>query len=161
MNEDTPILTKSDDNSTSHAQSKNTFQRFRTKLGHIMESRVMHILVLILIVVDILCILAEIICSLFELDKSHEEALALQILWYATMVITCLFVVEILAHFIAFGWRYFFLGRHWILHSIDAIVIFTTIGLELGLRGKEREIAGLLILFRLWRVSPTFGFLIM
>jgi len=38
------------------------------------------------------------------------------------------------------------------LHFLDAGVIVVTFILEVFLKGRERELAGLLILFRLWRL---------
>ena len=38
------------------------------------------------------------------------------------------------------------------LHFFDAAVIVTTLVLEFALRGKERELAELLIVLRLWRL---------
>jgi len=41
---------------------------------------------------------------------------------------------------------------HASLHLFNAIVIVTTFMLKVILRGKERELAGLLIVLRLWRL---------
>ena len=41
---------------------------------------------------------------------------------------------------------------HASLHLFDAIIIMTTFVLEVILRGKERELAGLLIVLHLWRL---------
>ena len=38
------------------------------------------------------------------------------------------------------------------MHFFDAVVIITTFVLEVVLRGRERELAGLLIVLRLWRL---------
>lgn len=43
------------------------------------------------------------------------------------------------------------------LHFFDALVIVTTFVLEAVLRGKEQELVGLLILFRLWRLVKLVG----
>lgn len=40
----------------------------------------------------------------------------------------------------------------YVLHLFDAIVIILTITLEVILKGKERELAGLLVVLRLWRI---------
>ena len=46
---------------------------------------------------------------------------------------------------------------HASLHAFDAIVIVTTFTLEVALRGKEKELAGLLIILRLWRLVKLVG----
>ncbi|KAL0482288.1 voltage-gated hydrogen channel [Acrasis kona] len=124
----------------------------RKRLGIILESRKVHILVLLLIILDILLVIAEIVCSLFDLDKTKEEVLALKIIGHISLGITCVFAIEVLLKFVAFGFHYFFSANHWGLHLLDAIVVFASLGLEAGLHGKQREVAGLLILFRLWRI---------
>ena len=43
------------------------------------------------------------------------------------------------------------------LHAFDALVIVTTFTLEVALRGKEKELAGLLIILRLWRLVKLVG----
>jgi len=43
------------------------------------------------------------------------------------------------------------------LHAFDAIVIVTTFTLEVALRGREKELAGLLIILRLWRLVKLVG----
>ncbi len=43
------------------------------------------------------------------------------------------------------------------LHAFDALIIVTTFVLEIILRGKERELAGLLIVLRLWRLVKLVG----
>ena len=46
---------------------------------------------------------------------------------------------------------------HAVLHFFDAIVIVTTFVLEVVLRGRERELASLLIILRLWRLVKLVG----
>jgi len=46
---------------------------------------------------------------------------------------------------------------HAALHAFDAIVILTTFTLEFVLGGKEQELAGLLIILRLWRLVKLVG----
>lgn len=38
------------------------------------------------------------------------------------------------------------------LHLFDAVIILGTVILETALKGKEKELAGLLVVLRLWRV---------
>ena len=43
------------------------------------------------------------------------------------------------------------------LHLFDAVVVLATFVLEVVLRGRERELAGLLVLLRLWRLVKLVG----
>jgi hypothetical protein len=43
------------------------------------------------------------------------------------------------------------------LHLFDAVIIVTTFVLEVVLKGRERELAGLLIVLRLWRLIKLVG----
>lgn len=43
------------------------------------------------------------------------------------------------------------------LHLFDACVVITTFVLEVALKGRERELAGLLVLLRLWRLVKLVG----
>lgn len=77
-----------------------------------------------------------------------------------SLVITSLFLIEIPLTIYAFGFRFYNpVGPvlHAGLHLFDAIVIVTTFILEAVLRGKERELAGLLIILRLWRLIKLVG----
>jgi len=46
---------------------------------------------------------------------------------------------------------------HASLHLFDCIIIITTFVLEVVLRGKEQELAGLLVVLRLWRLVKLVG----
>jgi hypothetical protein len=75
-------------------------------------------------------------------------------------VITTLFLIEIPLTLWSIGPEFYKpKGQvpHSSLHLFDAIVIVTTFVLEVVLRGKERELAGLLIILRLWRLLKLVG----
>ncbi|THU91886.1 hypothetical protein K435DRAFT_673149 [Dendrothele bispora CBS 962.96] len=86
---------------------------------------------------------------------------ALEILSHISLAITTLFLIEIPLHLIAFGFNYYnpLPGGppHAGFHLFDLIVIVVTFVLEIVLRGGERELAGLLIVFRLWRLVKLVG----
>ena len=74
---------------------------------------------------------------------------------HVSLAITTLFLVEIPASIWALGVRKFnpLSGEpHAALHFFDAVVILTTFVLEVVLRGRERELASLLVVLRLWRL---------
>ena len=77
-----------------------------------------------------------------------------------SIVITTLFLIEIPLTLWSIGFEFYNpKGRfpHASLHIFDAIIIVTTFVLEVVLRGKERELAGLLIILRLWRLLKLVG----
>lgn len=77
-----------------------------------------------------------------------------------SITITTLFLVEIPLSLWALGPDFYNpYGRvpHASLHLFDAVIILTTFVLEVVLRGKERELAGLLVVLRLWRLMKLVG----
>jgi len=84
----------------------------------------------------------------------------LEVLSHISLVITTLFLVEIPMSIWALGLGYmnpFGPVPHSTIHAFDAIIIITTFTLEIILRGKERELAGLLVILRLWRLVKLVG----
>ena len=60
----------------------------------------------------------------------------------------------------AFGYRFYNpLGDlvYASLHVFDALIIVITFALEVFLKGRERELFGLLIVLRLWRLVKLVG----
>ncbi|OZJ02879.1 hypothetical protein BZG36_03796 [Bifiguratus adelaidae] len=129
---------------------------WRRALGERLECKQTHIFILILVIFDALCVLVEIIVSLFEdcsTTQKPVEFWAIDVLEILSLIVNGIFMLEVILCLVAFGWRYYAPGwPHWALHCLDAIVVTTTLVLELALKGKDREVVGLLILFRLWRV---------
>jgi voltage-gated hydrogen channel 1 len=84
----------------------------------------------------------------------------LEVLSLISTTITTLFLVEIPLALWSFGREFYNpFGRvpHASFHLFDAIIILTTFVLEVILKGKERELAGLLITLRLWRLLKLVG----
>jgi voltage-gated hydrogen channel 1 len=84
----------------------------------------------------------------------------LEVLSLISTLITTLFLVEIPLTIWSLGFE-FYNPRgpvtHAGLHVFDALIILTTFVLEVVLRGRERELAGLLIILRLWRLLKLVG----
>lgn len=84
----------------------------------------------------------------------------LEVLAHISLVITTLFLIEIPLTLWAFGLEFYnpfgkvTLAR---LHLFDAAIIMATFVLEVVLKGRERELAGLLIILRLWRLIKLVG----
>lgn len=83
----------------------------------------------------------------------------LETLSHISLGITTLFLIEIPLQLWAFGPKFYnpVYTLHGSLHLFDAVVIITTFVLEVVLKGRERELAGLLILLRLWRLVKLVG----
>ncbi|KAI7895320.1 uncharacterized protein EV154DRAFT_559422 [Mucor mucedo] len=136
---------------------------WRHALGERLEKESFHIAVLCLVLLDAACVITQIVYTFFHecqvpaILVAHPEGgwflIAFEMAEVISIIICVLFLVECTLSLVAFGPRYYLPGwPHWKLHVFDATVILTTLVLEVGLRGKEREVAGLLIVFRLWRV---------
>jgi hypothetical protein len=84
----------------------------------------------------------------------------LEVLSRISTVITTLFLIEIPLTLWSLGFEFYNpRGQfpHASLHVFDAFIIVTTFVLEVVLKGKERELAGLLIILRLWRLLKLVG----
>lgn len=84
----------------------------------------------------------------------------MEVLSHISLAITTLFLIEIPLTLWALGLRYvnpFGPVPHAGLHAFDSIIILTTFVLEVILRGKEAELAGLLVILRLWRLVKLVG----
>ncbi|KAF9564438.1 hypothetical protein CPC08DRAFT_741513 [Agrocybe pediades] len=140
------------------------YGRCRVKTARILEHPALHKTVITLIAIDAACVLADLAYSFLSPTCSppggEDSPAWLEILSHVSLIITTLFLVEIPLSVWAFGFRYMNpLGGypHAGLHAFDAIIIITTFTLEAVLRGKERELAGLLVILRLWRLVKLVG----
>jgi len=136
----------------------------RERTAAFLESRPLHKLVIFLITVDASCVLADLIYAFLREGCTPAEGPNapkwLAVLSHISLGITSFFVVEIPLTLWALGLRFYNpFGRvpHASLHLFDAFIILTTFVLEIVLRGKEQELAGLLIILRLWRLIKLVG----
>ncbi|CAO3674847.1 unnamed protein product [Rhizopus stolonifer] len=141
---------------TTHSQQ---VLSWREKLGEKLENQKFHLVVLSLTLIDALCVLVQIFFTFFHecqaplMEPRHWLIVAFELAETVSLFICVVFGLEILLSLIAFGPKYYLPGwPHWKLHVFDAAVVTTTFVLEFVLKGKEREVAGLLIVFRLWRI---------
>jgi hypothetical protein len=116
------------------------------------------------IAVDASCILADLTYTFLSEEcipaEGPEAPHWLLILALISLSITTLFLIEIPLALYAFGVRYYVpFGGYPLagLHLFDALVIVTTFIFEFALKGRERELAGLLIMLRLWRLVKLVG----
>jgi len=72
-----------------------------------------------------------------------------------SLAIVCIFIAEIALQLWALGPQFFNpFGKepHAVFHILDAAVVLATFAVEVALHGQKRDVAGLVIMLRLWRL---------
>ncbi|KAG2367503.1 hypothetical protein BDR07DRAFT_1606143 [Suillus spraguei] len=141
---------------------KSTLGVWRENTSSILESRLFHTFVITLIVIDATCVLADLgYTVLSDTCSPLDEGPAwLEVLATISLAITTVFLIEIPVTLWACGFGFynpFSDVPHAVFHLFDAVIIITTFILEFFLEGSERELAGLLIILRLWRLVKLVG----
>ncbi|KAH9857013.1 hypothetical protein C2E23DRAFT_806261 [Lenzites betulinus] len=165
MSEQDPLLPSTSNYDTHDAieaqdhSSKSTYRHCQIRAAEFLESRPLHYTVITLVLIDSACVLADLGYTFLSNDctpiEGPDTPLWLNILANISLVITTLFLAEIPVSLWALGARYYNPAgpvAHAVLHLFDALVILTTFILEIVLRGRERELASLLVILRLWRL---------
>jgi len=154
MSEEQPLLELADGDKSSR----------RSGVAHFLESPLLHKTVITLIAIDAACVLADLSYTFFAQDCPSPGGIEnpewLEVLAHVSLAITTIFLIEIPVTLWALGFQHmnpFGPVPHASLHAFDAIIILTTFTLEVVLRGKEQELAGLLIILRLWRLIKLVG----
>ncbi|OJA14876.1 hypothetical protein AZE42_00804 [Rhizopogon vesiculosus] len=147
---------------TRRGQPKSTLAVWRENVARVLESPTFHTFVIALIVIDASCVLADLGYTVLsdQCTPSDEGPAWLEVLANISLTITTLFLIEIPITLWAHGIRFYipFSGvTHAALHLFDAAIIITTFVLEFVLKGRQRELAGLLIALRLWRLVKLVG----
>ncbi|KAM0747140.1 hypothetical protein T439DRAFT_328910 [Meredithblackwellia eburnea MCA 4105] len=160
MAETEPLLpsTSTMPRSASIASSSHEPRNLKERLAEKLESRRAHWAVVFLTSLDAIFVLCDIgfdflkdqrcICD----DSCAEDPAILEVFAWFSLVITSIFLLEIPLSLYCFGRRHYWSVEHAYLHLFDAVVISVTFCLEVFLKGREAEIAGLLVLLRLWRL---------
>ncbi|KAL1745648.1 hypothetical protein HDZ31DRAFT_81826 [Schizophyllum fasciatum] len=161
--ESDPLLPTERPSEAGEGEPRSRISVWREHTGEVLESRTMHLTIIFLIVLDAACSLADLAYTLLTPGCTPPEDGApawLTALARLSLAITTLFLAELPFAAWAFGWAYYDPrgGRaHAGFHLFDAVVVAGTFVLEVVLRGKERELAGLLIVLRLWRLVKLVG----
>ncbi|KIK98842.1 hypothetical protein PAXRUDRAFT_823394 [Paxillus rubicundulus Ve08.2h10] len=141
-----------------------TLHTWQENTACFLESSRLHTFVITLIAIDAGCVLADLGYSFLSdgcvIPEGPEAPLWLEIVANISLAITTFFLVEIPLSLWSFGLRFYlpYSGvLHAPLHLFDALIVITTFVLEFVLRGKERELAGLLVILRLWRLVKLVG----
>ncbi|KAI0065469.1 hypothetical protein BV25DRAFT_1821872 [Artomyces pyxidatus] len=166
MSEQDPLLPAHDGADVEAAQYEGPgkHKSLRERVAYGLESSAIHKLVIALIVIDAACVLADLSYTLLEQGcegpSDPGSPIWLEVLSNISTTITTIFLVEIPLTIWSLGFQ-FYVPRgpvpHASLHLFDATIIITTFVLEVVLRGRERELAGLLIILRLWRLLKLVG----
>jgi voltage-gated hydrogen channel 1 len=138
---------------------------WREWTGLQLESPAVHRLVISLIILDSIFVLIDLSYTFLIQpcatpgNPEEDAPVWLEILSHISLGITTLFLIEIPLAVWAFGFGFYnpTVTRAGGWHILDATVIAGTFTLEVILRGKERELASLLILLRLWRLVKLVG----
>ncbi|KAI0636824.1 hypothetical protein C8Q77DRAFT_526463 [Trametes polyzona] len=140
-------------------RSKSTYQRCKIRTAEVLESTPLHYTVIALVLIDSACVLADLAYTFLSPDctpiEGPDTPAWLNALAALSLAITTLFLVEVPVTIWALGVQYYNPAGpvvHAALHLFDALVILTTFVLEVVLRGRERELAALLVILRLWRL---------
>jgi len=156
MSEQQPLLHSEDIDVESGQQTQaGRKPTSREWLAEKLESRNFHAAVIGLISIDSAIVLADLSYTFLSdscISEDADQPMWLEILSQISLVITVVFLVELIAFVWAFGPRYYSPFQS-VLHFCDGSVIVLTFVVEVILRGRERELASLLILFRLFRFA--------
>ncbi|KAI0035706.1 hypothetical protein K488DRAFT_76414 [Vararia minispora EC-137] len=156
MSEQEPLLPVSD-----RPKEDEPARTLREWTAEALESRWTHRLVIFLTLTDSGCVLADLCYTLLApgCEPPKSEPVWLEVLANVSLAITFVFLLEIPLTIWSLGFRHYVPGKvpHAPLHLFDAAIIITTFVLEFVLRGRERELAELLIVLRLWRVVKLVG----
>ncbi|KAM6500609.1 hypothetical protein JOM56_003623 [Amanita muscaria] len=163
MSESQPLLVQDNESTTEENNSEG--RTLRDKAIKLLESNTFHTFVIALIAIDASCVIADLIYTLLPQNCTPDQPMGdapawLEVLSHVSLTITTLFLLEIPLAVWAFGPHYYNPSGtvpHASLHLFDAFIILATFTLEAVLKGKERELAGLLIVFRLWRIVKLVG----
>ncbi|KAJ6455680.1 hypothetical protein C8R45DRAFT_1035344 [Mycena sanguinolenta] len=155
MSESQPLLPSSEQ------QPARSSRRERT--AEFLESSLLHKFVITLIAIDASCVLADLGYAFLHetcMPDGVEGPAWLEVLAHISLGITTFFLVEIPVTLWAIGWTFYnpWSGvPHASLHLFDAFIIVMTFVLEIVLKGREQELAGLLVILRLWRLVKLVG----
>lgn len=160
-----PLLPASDVEAVpSRRNRSSTLATWRRNTARVLESPGLHTFVITLITIDVACVLADLGYSFLSNGcippEGPESPTWLEVLANISLAINTLFLIELPLALWSFGIKFFLPFSnvpHASFHLFDAVVVVTTVILEYILKGKERELAGLLITLRMWRLVKLVG----
>ncbi|PFH59574.1 hypothetical protein XA68_12142 [Ophiocordyceps unilateralis] len=132
----------------------------RARLAHMraaaarsLSSRRKHFAIMAIVSLDVFALLVEVFIRLIacETGQAREPWVLIMISVLGTigLVISCLFMVELAACLLVYGFGYL---CSW-FHLFDAVVIVISFIVDVGLRGVAGSIGSLVVVLRLWRLA--------
>jgi hypothetical protein len=128
-------------------QLSQTAPSVRSYLSKYLKSPRFNLFILSLVLVDLAFSVIEIVIAALE-DEELEHHVLLRVINVLSFGILGVFVTELLLNVYVFGIKHF---SSW-FNVLDAILIIGAIVIEVILSGTERDVASLVVVFRLWRV---------
>lgn len=140
-----------------------TLQSTRHDLQRFLTSKLGHYAVLLLVSLDVSCIFADFLLSLYLCEHAcnhesfeswtddqslHKIEKAQAVLGTVSLIFSCLFLAELLASIWAFGTSYFKSK----FHVFDGIIIIASFIIDVCMKGVLEEVGSIVIVLRLWRV---------
>ncbi|MCJ1470118.1 hypothetical protein MMC07_008763 [Pseudocyphellaria aurata] len=146
----------------------------RAHVRRFLTSKAGHYAVLLLVSLDVTCIFADFLISLYiceqwcgkDLDATKPLVQSQEALGIVSLVFSCLFMAELIASVWAFGLKYAFhhitakldktdrCGSYFKskFHCFDAAVILAGFVIDVCLKGVLEEAGSIVVALRLWRV---------
>ncbi|KAJ5128644.1 hypothetical protein N7476_007264 [Penicillium atrosanguineum] len=141
--------------SFSLAEHEPLIAKWRRSARDFLTSRWGHYLVLLLITIDVCCGFSEFLIQLHVCESKQKGhgvdrgwGVTEQALSVTGLVISCLFMMELIVAVLSFGLGYF---SNW-FHIFDSLVILVAFVIEIALQGMVEELGSLVVVLRLWRV---------
>jgi len=140
---------------------------------HIVEKTTFHIGIIVLVLADCLLVVGELMLDFINLSEKcanktrnieHEEVenykleFAIEILHYSSIVLLCIFVLEVLIKIYGFG-KHWWDFREKKMEWLDAIIVIVSFIIDIYFLKSPNviaEISLLFISFRLWRIVIFF-----
>lgn len=148
---ETQLLLSNEDSSL-QSTGGSDISKLRTTIRFFLSSKYGHLFVMILVTLDVAGIFADFLISLHICEHSNQDMSG----WTAikegldvfSLVISCIFMVELLCSIFAFGFGYFKSK----FHCFDATAILASFLVDALTRGPVEEAGSLIIILRLFRV---------
>ncbi|KAF9052972.1 hypothetical protein BJ165DRAFT_1523721 [Panaeolus papilionaceus] len=134
------------------------YQKTVANVAWLLKHANFHKTIIGLTLFDALCVFIDLAYAFLRECTTEERSprpIWLEVFSYMSMVIVSMFLVEIPVTIWALGIQFYNPFKHGAaskLHFFDAAVIIATFVLEVALRGKDRDLASLLVILRLWRL---------
>ncbi|KAG9019686.1 hypothetical protein FRB90_011495 [Tulasnella sp. 427] len=140
------------------------YKSWQHHTGEALESKRVHRFIIFLILIDSLCVITDLAYVFLtpQCGRNEDELPDwLEVLARISLTITTIFLAEIPVAIWAFGVEYYNpfckVYPHSGFHLFDAVVIIGSFIVEVFLKGRDRELASLIIVFRLWRIVKVVG----